>query len=270
MHKHYISRPKLECGQLGFVFLSSTGHQYQPPIRYFCSVCYFTSDAEPLLSLFALASLRLLNQTTRINLFLSPWFSVLAGISPEQQPRHCLLGGRPLPVPEENQTEQHVTAASWYQQLEILIHAKPFFSPSCLTPLVTQSAVHWQLWKCDPVSLVMNFNYGHLLFFSPPPSPRVIKLWTGQVSPTHSWVFIMAFLRAASLVWSQARGPIIGDKRRFFFSWFAALCPPWQTRQGPHTLSFEVSLCENQCLGYRGVKMSLSEPSKALLITSEG
>lgn len=27
--------------------------------------------------------------------------------------------------------------------------------------------------------------------FSLPP-PRVIKLWTGQVGPTHSWVFIMA------------------------------------------------------------------------------
>lgn len=35
-----------ECGQLDFVLLSSTGHQYHTPIRYFCSMCYFTSEAE--------------------------------------------------------------------------------------------------------------------------------------------------------------------------------------------------------------------------------
>lgn len=36
--------------------------------------------------------------------FVSPWFIVLAGISPKQEPRDRLLRVRPLPVPEENQT----------------------------------------------------------------------------------------------------------------------------------------------------------------------
>lgn len=103
----------------------------------------------------------------QLNVFLSPWLSVLAGISPKQQPRHRLLRGWPLPVPEGNPTEQHIThlplnISAW----RFSFMQNCFFSASVNSGCsVCNSVAALKMSSC--VRLGTNFNYRRPLFVPP-------------------------------------------------------------------------------------------------------
>lgn len=231
-----------ECGQLDFVFLSSTGHQYHSPIRYFCSVCYFTSEAENLCYHYLLWPAR--GYWTRpLELICFSHRGSVSWLESAPNSSHAIACSGVDLFPYLRKIKQSsmlgllLNISSW----RFSFMRNPFFHllPHTSGHSVSSSLAALKVWSCQPRH---EFQLRTSIFFSPP-SPRVIKLWTGQVSPTHSWVFIMASSPCSlSCLITGQRTNYQRQKELFFFSRFTALCPPRQTRQAPHTLSFEVSL----------------------------
>lgn len=112
---------------------------------------------------------------------------------------------------------QHVTTAARYDQLEILVHAKPF------TPAVTQSAVHWELWRCDPLSA----------------SPWISTYFCKSQLASHTVEFLS--VAAASLF--SLSSPITGQQSNYLKQ--KKTSSFFLTQQAPQTLCFEVSLLKS-------------------------
>lgn len=229
-----------ECGQLDFVFLSSTGHQHHPPIRYFCSVCYFTSEAENLCNHYLLWPAW--GYWTRpLELICFSHRGSVSWLESAPNSSHAIAcsGVDLFPylrkIKQSSMLQLLLNISSW----RFSFMRNPFFPllPHTSGHSVSSSLAALKVWSCQPRH---EFQLRTSTFFSPPlpKSHQAVNKLAPHTLEVLSWLLLCA----ASLVWSQARGPIIGDKRRFFSSWFTALCPPRQTRQAPHTLSFEVSL----------------------------
>lgn len=127
------------------------------------------------------------------NAFLSPWLSVLAWISPEQQRRHCLLRVRPLAVPEGNPMKQHITC--WVLVLGDSHSCKTVFLLQGLVVTLCNSVA--DLNMSSNVRFVINFNYRCLLFAPP---------WQSSSFEQALSSFYQCFYNLPCLLW--ARGPI--------------------------------------------------------------
>lgn len=142
------------------------------------------------------SSLCVINHQATKNAFHSPWLSVLAGISPEQQRRHGLLRVRPLPVPEGNPVEQHITCS-----VSVLGD-----SHSCKTVLffllqgrvATLPAIQWQL--CNVILSDLSWSLTTDVYFLFLPDSH-------QALNKHSPAFISAFI--ISLVYHGTQGQLL-------------------------------------------------------------